>query len=60
MGHYDGNIVYYRPIGENADGLSGVTFAVGRGEKSTNVPLTTSTLKVQVRLRESRVSLQMH
>jgi CubicO group peptidase (beta-lactamase class C family) len=37
MGHYDGNIFYYQPIGENAYGLSGVTFTIGDGGKATSV-----------------------
>ena len=37
MGHYDGNIFYYQPTGENAYGLSGVTFSIGGGEKATSV-----------------------
>jgi hypothetical protein len=37
MRHYDGNIFYYQPTGENAYGLSGVTFATSGGEKATSV-----------------------
>jgi CubicO group peptidase (beta-lactamase class C family) len=37
MGHYDGNIFYYQPTGENAYGLSGITFTIGGGEKATSV-----------------------
>ena len=37
MGHYDGNIFFYQPTGENAYGLSGVTFTIGDGEKATSV-----------------------
>jgi CubicO group peptidase (beta-lactamase class C family) len=37
MGHYNGNIFYYQPKGENAYGLSGVTFTIGGGEKATSV-----------------------
>lgn len=37
MGHYDGNIFYYQPAGENAYGLSGVTFTIGGGKKATSV-----------------------
>ena len=37
MGHYDGNIFYYQPTGENAYGLSGITFSIDGGEKATSV-----------------------
>ncbi|HYX51363.1 MAG TPA: DUF3471 domain-containing protein, partial [Ktedonobacteraceae bacterium] len=37
MGHYDGNIFYYQPTGENAYGLSGVTFTIGENKKATSV-----------------------
>ena len=37
MGHYDGNIFYYQPMGENAYGLSGVTFTIGADGKASSV-----------------------
>ena len=37
MGHYDGNIFFYQPAGENAYGLSGVTFTIGGGGKATSI-----------------------
>jgi hypothetical protein len=37
MGQYDGNIFYYQPTGENAYGLSGVTFTIGGAEKATSI-----------------------
>ena len=37
LGHYDGNVFFYQPTGENAYGLSGVTFTIGTGGKATSV-----------------------
>jgi hypothetical protein len=37
MGHYDGNVFYYQPTGENAYGLSGVTFTIGADGKASSV-----------------------
>lgn len=35
--HYNRDIFTYMPIGENADGLSGVTFLVGPGEHASEI-----------------------
>jgi len=35
--HFDGNVFTYQPIGENAYGLSGVTFTIGADGKAANV-----------------------
>ncbi len=37
LGHYDGNVFFYQPTGENAYGLSGVTFTIGIDGKATSV-----------------------
>jgi CubicO group peptidase (beta-lactamase class C family) len=35
--HFDGNVFTYQPVGENAYGLSGVTFTIGADGKAANV-----------------------
>jgi hypothetical protein len=37
MTHFDGNVFTYQPVGENAYGLSGVTFTVGPDGKAKSV-----------------------
>ncbi|MFL5664941.1 MAG: serine hydrolase [Ktedonobacteraceae bacterium] len=37
MKHFDGNVFTYQPVGENAYGLSGVTFTIGADGKATSV-----------------------
>jgi hypothetical protein len=39
MSHYRGNVFSYQPVGENAHGLSGVTFTVGATGKATTVTI---------------------
>jgi hypothetical protein len=37
MQHYDRDVFTYQPVGENAAGLSGVTFTVGAEGKATSM-----------------------
>jgi hypothetical protein len=37
--HYDRDVFWYQPVGENAYGPSGVTFTVGADEKAERVTL---------------------
>jgi len=45
--HYDHNVFTYQPEGENAFGLSGVTFTVGADGKATNVVIENLDLEKQ-------------